>query len=72
MECHLSVDGELDVTRKGLKSTHKNTGAAFGRWAFATEAFDLTIGIDLVVLQDRHLNLLAFMLRFLDGLNEQI
>ena len=48
--------------------THEDTGTALSRRALATKTFDLAVGVDLVVLQDRHLDLLGFMLDLLGGL----
>jgi hypothetical protein len=51
--------------------TYEDTGATFSCGALATKTFDLAIRVDLVVLQDGHLDLLALVFDFLGGLNEQ-
>ena len=48
--------------------THENTGTALSRGALTTETLDLAVGVDLVVLQDGHLDLLALVLNLLGGL----
>ena len=52
--------------------THEDTGPALSTRALATKALDLAIGIDLVVLQNRHLDFLAFVLDLLGGLQMEI
>jgi hypothetical protein len=47
---------------------HEDTSTALGIRAFATEAYDLAIGLDLIVLQDRHLDLLTLVLNLLGSL----
>ena len=47
---------------------HENTSAAFSRRTFAAEALDLAVGLDLVVLQDCHLDFLTLVLDLLGGL----
>jgi len=47
--------------------SHEDTGTALSAGALTTETLDLAVGIDLVVLQDRHLDLLAFVLDLLGG-----
>ena len=49
-------------------NTHENAGAAGGRRALAAEALDLAVRVDLVVLEDRHLDLLALVLDLLGRL----
>ena len=46
---------------------HEDAGAALGGGALAAEALDLAVGVDLVVLEDRHLDLLALVLDLLGG-----
>jgi len=46
---------------------HKNASTAFGGGTFTPQALDLSIGVDLVVLEDSHLDLLTLMLDFLGG-----
>lgn len=48
--------------------THKDASATLSGRAFTTKAFNLAIRVDLVVLQDRHLDLLALVLDLLGGL----
>ena len=48
--------------------THEDPRTALGVGALATEALDLAIRLDLVVLQDGHLDLLALVLDLLGGL----
>ena len=48
--------------------TYKDTRTAFRGRALAAKTLDLPVGVDLVVLQDRHFDLLAFMLDLLGGL----
>ena len=48
--------------------THEDTGTALSRGALATKTLDLAVGVDLVVLQDGHLDLLALVLDLLRGL----
>ena len=48
--------------------TYEDTSTALGRRALTTETLDLAVGLDLVVLQDRHLDLLALVLDLLGGL----
>ena len=48
--------------------THEDTRTTLGVRAFATKTLDLAVGVDFVVLQDRHLNLLALVLDLLGGL----
>ena len=48
--------------------TYEDTSTTFSAGAFTTEAFDLAIRVNLVVLQDRHLDFLALVLDLLGGL----
>ena len=48
--------------------THEDTGPALSTRALATKALDLAVGIDLIVLQDRHLDFLTFVLDLLGSL----
>ena len=47
---------------------HEDAGAALGGGALAAEALDLAVRVDLVVLEDRHLDLLALVLDLLGRL----
>ena len=47
---------------------HEDTSTALGSRALTTEALDLAVGFDLVVLQNRHLDLLTLVLDLLGGL----
>jgi len=47
---------------------HEDTSTTLGRRAFAAEALDLAVGLNLIVLQDRHLDLLTLVLDLLGGL----
>ena len=47
---------------------HEDASTTLGSGAFTTEALDLAVGLDLVVLQDRHLDLLTLVLNLLGGL----
>ena len=51
-----------------LMEGHENTCTALGSGAFAAKALDLSVGLDLVVLQNRHLDLLTLVLDLLGGL----
>ena len=51
-----------------LVEGHEDTSTALSRRAFTAEALDLAVGLDLVVLQNRHLDLLTLMLDLLGGL----
>jgi hypothetical protein len=53
---------------KDKATAYEDTGTALGRRALAAEALDLAVRVDLVVLQDRHLDLLALVLDLLGGL----
>jgi hypothetical protein len=55
---------------KGRKGgvTYKNASTTLGSRAFTAKTLDFAIGFDLVVLQDRHLNLLALMFDLLGSL----
>jgi len=50
-----------------LVESHEDTRTTLSRRALATKTLDLSVGLHLVVLQDRHLDLLAFMLDLLGG-----
>lgn len=52
---------------KGERETYEDTGTTLGGGALTTETLDAAIGVDLVVLQDGHLDLLALMLDLLGG-----
>ena len=56
------------MKQKKRATTYEDSGTALGAGALTTETLDLTVGIDLVVFQDGHLDLLAFMLDLLGGL----
>ena len=47
---------------------HENSGTTLSRRTFATKALDLAVRVDLVVLEDRHLDFLALVLDLLGGL----
>lgn len=47
---------------------HEGTSTTVGSGTFTAEALDRSIGLDLVVLQDRHLDLLPLVLNLLGGL----
>lgn len=47
---------------------YEDTSTALSGRALATQTLDLAIGVDLVVLQDRHLDLLTLVLDLLGGL----
>ena len=47
---------------------HENTSTAFGLRAFTTKALDLAIRLNLVILQDRHFDLLTLVLDLLGSL----
>ena len=51
-----------------LVEGHEGASTALGSRAFTTEAYDLAVGLDLIVLQDRHLDLLTLVLNLLGGL----
>jgi len=48
--------------------SHEDTSTTLGRRAFTTEALDLAVGLDLVILQDCHLDLLTLVFYLLGGL----
>jgi hypothetical protein len=50
--------------------TYENASAALSGRAFTAEAFDFAIRVNLVVLQNGHLDLLALVLGLLWGLKE--
>ena len=50
-------------------NTHEDTSSTLGIRALTTQTLDLAICIDLVVLQDGHLDLLALVLDLLGGLD---
>ena len=47
---------------------HEDTSTTLGRRALAAEALDLAVGLNLIVLQDCHLDLLTLVLNLLGGL----
>ena len=47
--------------------THEDTSTALSVRALTTETLNLAVGVDLVVLQDGHLDLLALVLDLLGG-----
>lgn len=49
------------------QSTYEDTSTTLGCGAFTAQAPDLAIGVDLVVLQDAHLDLLTLVLDTLGG-----
>ena len=48
--------------------SHEDTSTTLRGGAFTTEAFDLAVGLNLIVFQDRHLDLLTLVLDLLGGL----
>lgn len=50
--------------------TYENAGAALSRRTFTAEAFNFAVRVNLVVLQDRHLDLLALVPGLLGGLKK--
>jgi hypothetical protein len=48
--------------------THEDPCTTLGGWAFATEALDLAVVLDLVVLEYGHLDFFALVLDLLGGL----
>lgn len=71
------VEGHLQRTTSRLatvnserkEGTYEDTSTALGGGALTTEALDLAVRLDLVVLQDGHLDFLALMLDLLGGLH---
>ena len=53
------------------KDTYEDTSTALSGGALTTETLDLAVGVDLVVLQDGHLDLLALVLDLLGGLQKE-
>ena len=51
-----------------LVEGHKDSSTTLSSGAFTTEAFDFAIRLNLIVLQDRHLDLLALVFDLLWGL----
>ena len=51
-----------------MERTYENTSAALSVRALTTKTLDLAVGVDLIVLQDGHLDLLALVLNLLGGL----
>lgn len=51
-----------------LVERHEDTSAALGGRALAAQTLDLAVRVDLIVLQDRHLDLLMLVLDLLRGL----
>jgi len=51
-----------------LVERHEDTGTALGSRAFTAEALNLPVRLNLIVLQDRHLDLLTLVLDLLGGL----
>ena len=54
-----------DTYAKGREGTYEDTGTAGRGRALATKTLDLAVALDLVVLEDGHLNLLALVLDLL-------
>ena len=54
--------------RKIGSKTYENTSTAFRIWTFTAKTFDFAIGVDFVVLEDGHLDLLTLVLDLLGGL----
>lgn len=50
-----------------MHGSHENTCTAVGSWALSPETLDLSITIDLVVLEHSQLGLLALVLDLLGG-----
>jgi len=46
---------------------HEDTSTALSSWTLAAEALNLAVRVDLVVLKNRHLHLLALVLNLLGG-----
>jgi hypothetical protein len=67
VESHLDVHVSITAT-VAPECSYKDTSSASSRRAFATEALDFAIMLDLVVLQDSHLDFLALVLDLLGSL----
>jgi len=50
-----------------VHSSHEDTGAAVGSWALSAKTLDLSVTVNLVVLEDSQLGLLALVLDLLWG-----
>lgn len=50
-----------------MQNAYENTSTTGGSGAFTTETLDLAIGIDFIVLENGHLDLLSLMLDFFGG-----
>ena len=57
-----------EASERMLRKTYEDTSTALCVRALTTETLDLTVRVDLVVLQDGHLDLLALVLDLLGGL----
>ena len=51
-----------------IVESHEDSSTTLRSGTFATEAFDLAVRLNLVVLQDRHLDLLSHVLFLLGSL----
>ena len=68
VEGHLHNGYKQPYSDESRRDTYEDTSTALGRGALATEPLDLAVRVDLVVLEDRHLDLLALVLDLLGGL----
>lgn len=50
------------------RRTYEDTSTTLSRRALTAETLDLAVRVDLIVLKDRHLDLLALVLDLLGGL----
>ena len=62
--CQTALAAVLAILVEG----HEDTSTTLGRRAFTTKALDLAVGLDFIVLQDCHLDLLTLVLNLLGGL----
>jgi len=61
--CQVTTSAVLTV----VHSSHEDTGTAVGSGALSSQTLDLSVTVDLVVLEDSQLGLLALMLDLLWG-----
>jgi len=52
--------------------TYENTSTTLSGRTLATKALDLAIGVDFVILQNRHLDLLTLVFDLLGGLKSKV
>jgi hypothetical protein len=73
VECHLRKKMVRRNTVEGVTSnrTYEDTGTTLSSGTFTAKTLDLAIRVDLVVLQDRHLDLLALVLDLFGSLKWQ-